>query len=69
MAVRGGKLKKMKKLEGGWGGGRGASPPDALGVLAPGDQRTRGPEDQKKKKTKKIPPLYILSIIHQCNRS
>ena len=25
---------KIKKLEGGWGGGRGASPPDALGVVA-----------------------------------
>ena len=46
--MRGGKLKKMKKLEGGWGAGRSASPPDALGVRGPGDQRTRGPEDQKK---------------------
>ena len=62
MAVRGGKLKKMKKLEGGWGGGRGASPPDALGVLAPGDQRTRGPEDQKKKKNEKnTSPIYIIN--------
>ena len=33
MAVRGVSL-KIKKLEGGWGGGRSASPPDALGVVA-----------------------------------
>ena len=33
VAVRGGNLKK-KRLEGGWGGGRSASPPDAWGVFA-----------------------------------
>ena len=33
VAARGGNLKK-NKLEGGWGGGRSASPPDALDVLA-----------------------------------
>ena len=33
VAVRGGNLKK-KGLEEGWGGGRSASPPDALGVFA-----------------------------------
>ena len=38
VAVRGGKLKKKEKAGGGLGGGHSASPPDALGVLAPGDQ-------------------------------
>ena len=27
-------LKVLKELEGGWGGGRGASPPDAVAVAA-----------------------------------
>ena len=29
-----GVILKIKKLEGGWGGGRSASPPNALGVVA-----------------------------------
>ena len=34
VAVRGCNLKKKKRLEGGWGGGRSASPPDAFGAFA-----------------------------------
>ena len=42
VAARGGNLKK-NKLEGGWGGGRSASPPDALDVLASLSRERRQP--------------------------
>jgi len=42
VAARGGNLKK-NKLEGGWGSGRSASPPDALDVLASLGRERRQP--------------------------